>query len=230
MFALRPPLAVAVALVAVFAIFHGHAHGTELPPGAERAALQHGLRRRHRLPARRRHRHRCHPSLAVGTDAAARGRRRRRAGRDRLHVESRRVSRRALTARLRPDRRPCPHTHARDRGRPSGDDGPRARLRRPRALRPDARRSDSRPRARPAGRAARSQPRPPSALRPARRLAPRRRARTHATPQPERSADRDLLHLHRRPRSPPTPTSPSAPPPLSPPPSAPPTATSTAPP
>jgi urease accessory protein len=32
-FALRPPLAVAVALVAVFAIFHGHAHGTELPPG-----------------------------------------------------------------------------------------------------------------------------------------------------------------------------------------------------
>ena len=34
MFALRPPLAVAVALVAVFAIFHGHAHGTELPEGA----------------------------------------------------------------------------------------------------------------------------------------------------------------------------------------------------
>ena len=33
MFALRPPLAVAVALVALFAIFHGHAHGTELPPG-----------------------------------------------------------------------------------------------------------------------------------------------------------------------------------------------------
>jgi urease accessory protein len=33
MFALRPPLAVAAALVALFAIFHGHAHGTELPPG-----------------------------------------------------------------------------------------------------------------------------------------------------------------------------------------------------
>ena len=33
MFALRPPLAVAVALVAVFAVFHGHAHGTEPPPG-----------------------------------------------------------------------------------------------------------------------------------------------------------------------------------------------------
>ena len=33
MFELRPPLAVAAALVAFFAIFHGHAHGTELPPG-----------------------------------------------------------------------------------------------------------------------------------------------------------------------------------------------------
>ncbi len=29
----RPPLAVAAALVAFLAIFHGHAHGTELPPG-----------------------------------------------------------------------------------------------------------------------------------------------------------------------------------------------------
>jgi urease accessory protein len=33
MFELRPPLAVAAALVVFFAIFHGHAHGTELPPG-----------------------------------------------------------------------------------------------------------------------------------------------------------------------------------------------------
>jgi urease accessory protein len=33
MFELRPPLAAAAALVASFAIFHGHAHGTELPPG-----------------------------------------------------------------------------------------------------------------------------------------------------------------------------------------------------
>ena len=32
-FELRPRLAVAAVLVAVFAIFHGHAHGTELPPG-----------------------------------------------------------------------------------------------------------------------------------------------------------------------------------------------------
>ncbi|HTS02165.1 MAG TPA: HupE/UreJ family protein [Thermoanaerobaculia bacterium] len=29
----RPPLAAAAALVGFFAIFHGHAHGTELPPG-----------------------------------------------------------------------------------------------------------------------------------------------------------------------------------------------------
>ena len=33
MFELRPPLGVAAALVGFFAIFHGHAHGTELPPG-----------------------------------------------------------------------------------------------------------------------------------------------------------------------------------------------------
>ena len=30
----QPPLAVAAVLVGLFAIFHGHAHGTELPPGA----------------------------------------------------------------------------------------------------------------------------------------------------------------------------------------------------
>ena len=33
MFEYRPPLGVAGALVGFFAIFHGHAHGTELPPG-----------------------------------------------------------------------------------------------------------------------------------------------------------------------------------------------------
>lgn len=32
-FGARPQLAVAAMLVGVFAIFHGHAHGTELPPG-----------------------------------------------------------------------------------------------------------------------------------------------------------------------------------------------------
>ena len=33
MFELRPPLVVAALVVGIFAIFHGHAHGTELPPG-----------------------------------------------------------------------------------------------------------------------------------------------------------------------------------------------------
>jgi urease accessory protein len=33
LFEFRPPLGVAAALVGFFAIFHGHAHGTELPPG-----------------------------------------------------------------------------------------------------------------------------------------------------------------------------------------------------
>jgi len=33
MFEARPPLAIAAVVVAIFAIFHGHAHGTELPPG-----------------------------------------------------------------------------------------------------------------------------------------------------------------------------------------------------
>jgi len=33
MFEFKPPLGLAAALVGFFAIFHGHAHGTELPPG-----------------------------------------------------------------------------------------------------------------------------------------------------------------------------------------------------
>ena len=33
LFELQPPLAAAAALVGFFAIFHGYAHGTELPPG-----------------------------------------------------------------------------------------------------------------------------------------------------------------------------------------------------
>lgn len=32
-FEVRPPIVVAALLVGVFAVFHGHAHGTELPPG-----------------------------------------------------------------------------------------------------------------------------------------------------------------------------------------------------
>jgi urease accessory protein len=33
LFEIRPPLAVAAIVVGIFAIFHGHAHGTELPAG-----------------------------------------------------------------------------------------------------------------------------------------------------------------------------------------------------
>ena len=42
-FAARPPLAVALALVAAFAIFHGYAHGAELPPGADAIAFSAGF-------------------------------------------------------------------------------------------------------------------------------------------------------------------------------------------
>src|SRR5262245_29482834 len=39
----RPPLAVAAAFVGVFAIFHGYAHGTELPAGASAALYSMGF-------------------------------------------------------------------------------------------------------------------------------------------------------------------------------------------
>jgi len=41
--AARPPLWVAALLVGAFAIFHGHAHGTELPAGADAAAFSLGF-------------------------------------------------------------------------------------------------------------------------------------------------------------------------------------------
>lgn len=41
MFEVRPPIIVAALLVGFFAIFHGHAHGTELPPG--RSALLYSM-------------------------------------------------------------------------------------------------------------------------------------------------------------------------------------------
>lgn len=43
LFAVRPPLWVAVALVGAFAIFHGHAHGTELPEAANPLAYSIGF-------------------------------------------------------------------------------------------------------------------------------------------------------------------------------------------
>jgi urease accessory protein len=41
--AARPPLWVAALLVAAFAIFHGHAHGTELPAAADAVAFSLGF-------------------------------------------------------------------------------------------------------------------------------------------------------------------------------------------
>jgi urease accessory protein len=42
-FAARPPLAVAAVIVAIFAVFHGHAHGTELPESANAMAYSLGF-------------------------------------------------------------------------------------------------------------------------------------------------------------------------------------------
>jgi urease accessory protein len=41
--AARPPLWMAAALVGAFAVFHGHAHGAELPPGADVVAYSVGF-------------------------------------------------------------------------------------------------------------------------------------------------------------------------------------------
>ena len=64
-----PPLAIAAALVGFFAIFHGHAHGTELPAGASGLLYSIGF-----VVATGccigRHRDRHGPSLAGGTRGA----------------------------------------------------------------------------------------------------------------------------------------------------------------
>ena len=41
--AARPPLWIAAVMVGAFAIFHGHAHGAELPPGADALAYSAGF-------------------------------------------------------------------------------------------------------------------------------------------------------------------------------------------
>ena len=41
--AVRPPIWMAAVLVGMFAIFHGHAHGAELPPGADALAYSVGF-------------------------------------------------------------------------------------------------------------------------------------------------------------------------------------------
>jgi urease accessory protein len=42
-FAARPKAWIAAVLVGVFAVFHGHAHGAELPPGADALAYSAGF-------------------------------------------------------------------------------------------------------------------------------------------------------------------------------------------
>ena len=42
-FSARPPLVVAAVIVAIFAVFHGHAHGTELPESANAMAYSLGF-------------------------------------------------------------------------------------------------------------------------------------------------------------------------------------------
>jgi urease accessory protein len=41
--AAKPPLPIAAAIVGMFAIFHGHAHGAELPPGVDAVAYSIGF-------------------------------------------------------------------------------------------------------------------------------------------------------------------------------------------
>jgi len=56
-FEMRPSPVIAALVVGCFAIFHGRARGTELPPG-QSALLYRWARDRYRMPAGGRHRHR----------------------------------------------------------------------------------------------------------------------------------------------------------------------------
>ena len=77
----RPPLWLGAAVVAFFAVFHGHAHGTELPAGQSGLLYSVGFVTATGLSARDRHRRRADPPLGLGADSPARcgcgGRRRR---------------------------------------------------------------------------------------------------------------------------------------------------------
>ena len=75
----RPPLAVAAALVGFFAIFHGHAHGTELPAGQSGILYSIGFVVATGLLHLTGIGDRPRPPLALGTRRAARRRRCRRA-------------------------------------------------------------------------------------------------------------------------------------------------------
>ena len=67
----KPSLAIAATIVAFFAIFHGHAHGTELPAGrAEWAGVQHRVCGCDWLSPRQGHRHRPRAHVPRRQDCA----------------------------------------------------------------------------------------------------------------------------------------------------------------
>jgi urease accessory protein len=68
LFLVRAPVVVAGVLVAFFAVFHGYAHGTELPDRRESLRLCHRLRDRNRPVAWRRHRSRRFERAGMGQD------------------------------------------------------------------------------------------------------------------------------------------------------------------
>ena len=67
--AARPPLWIAALLVGAFAIFHGHAHGAELPPGSGHRRLFRRLRGRNGIAPP--HRHRRWSARAVAAPAGS---------------------------------------------------------------------------------------------------------------------------------------------------------------
>ena len=69
---MAPPVLAAMALVGIFAIFHGHAHGTEMPVSALRGRLWHRLHGRNRIAARLRHHARPGDTLVRRTIEAPR--------------------------------------------------------------------------------------------------------------------------------------------------------------
>jgi len=66
------PLAVAALVVGLFAIFHGHAHGAEMPDSISGYSVRCRLCARDRVASLRRHRRRRRPRAACGTQQGAR--------------------------------------------------------------------------------------------------------------------------------------------------------------
>ena len=189
MLALRPPLIIAAVVVGFFAIFHGHAHGTEMPGGREPARLRRRLRDRHRPPASRWHLARPARAVADRRARCARHGRTDRARRPRL--PDRNDMRRAALALAA--------------AAPAGLGGRARRLRRPRPVLREPPAPARRPGPRPVARRRRRAARPPAPrYRPARLRRARRRRRARrgrSTPSPAQS-DRPPHHRPRcgRPR------------------------------